>query len=399
MNVKIIKENQTIPETVQEIKKLSFLGSQNPEIKRLASQFSRETDPVKAVFDWSYKNVLYRPDESECTKCSWKGYVTEVGPGETCPNCNSPEIIVKQQLRTVENILRTKRGNCTSYSILQAALLLNLKKPVCFRVVSFNKPNVYEHIYIISGTKILDPCLAQKQDGSDTWTERPIAGYYNREKRYNYKIDYCMNRLEILQGTNSRTPILGRSQAIRKNLLGCAGCGGGCDCRTSHLGGKFFSFVKDVFKGGAYPVVSSVVSITGGKNPIEFETKAGRLIAAPTVITQTASEALGKTFVNGFTGGMATKLGNQIREGVGLKPDTGNYSLDVLKDPKKLAEAEKKRMEQEMAALNAGDPTLNLGPENTETKTSGGIGTMLLIAGLGIGAVMMTKKKKGVRRK
>jgi hypothetical protein len=86
----------------------------------------------------------------------------------------------------------------------------------------------------------LDPVIGQKQNGKETKEGRPVKGSYNKEVKYNYKLDYLMPQLEILQGTetvNNKRKISGRSQAVRLKVLskniGCCSCGG------NGLGGLF----------------------------------------------------------------------------------------------------------------------------------------------------------------
>jgi predicted Zn-ribbon and HTH transcriptional regulator len=217
------------------IKKLSLLGTRNQEIKEAAEYCNKQPDRIKAVFDFAYDKIVYRPDGAECKACKWEGLISELLNKNSCPNCRSEKINSKQQLRTIENILRENEGNCTHYATIIGSLLILLDVPFFYRVVNLNRGSgLYEHIYIVTKSGIkLDPVIGQKQNGKETKESRPENGKYNKEVKYNYKLDYLMPQLEILQGTetvSSERKISGRSQAARlgklSNNLGCCNCGG-----------------------------------------------------------------------------------------------------------------------------------------------------------------------------
>lgn len=169
-------------------------------------------------------------------------------------------------------MLRDGTGNCVDYSILQSAVLLRLGIPHWYDVVSFDKPNEYNHIYVQtdSGT-ILDPVPPHKQDGTDTRQNRPNEGWFNYTTPYKYRIKYYMPQLEILQGTKTASPLpYGRSRRIRQarsfGSLGCSnlGCTVGCGCsQNKTLGG---TVVGDIFRGIA-DVGKGILNVT--VTPIE----------------------------------------------------------------------------------------------------------------------------------
>ncbi len=213
MELFFISKDTTIANTVEWITALALKGIAHPECIEIAKICKESQDPLKTLFDIAYKGIVYVPDE-----------------------------IATQTLRTMNNIITHGEGNCVHYTTLISAVLILLRKPHYRKVVSYNDPNIYEHIYIECDGIILDPVLGQKQDGTDKDC-RPLEGQFNSEKPYKYKQLYYMPKLQVLNGTNgvnTVTPIIieSRTKAIRQRsyygTLGCnssaLGCGLGCSC-------------------------------------------------------------------------------------------------------------------------------------------------------------------------
>jgi hypothetical protein len=226
----IVTTITTIPETVKWIKKLSLEASKDPVVESIANECLSSPSPLKCVFDTAYDMMVYRPDEVECMNCHWEGFASELLPVNAkqrdkiyCPECHSQNLKAKQQLRTIENILRLGEGNCTHYATLIAGILIDMGIKFKYRVVGYERPNKYDHIYIVTDSGfILDPVQGQKQDGSETRHARPQEGKFNSEVNYKYKLDYPMPQLEIIQGVLGCTEFksVGENR-ITASRLGC----------------------------------------------------------------------------------------------------------------------------------------------------------------------------------
>lgn len=160
-----IANNASIWYIVKWIREIALLSSEDTRIKEIAATLCRQPySAEQAIFDYVWKKVVFRDD---------------------------PEGI--QQIRTAVNSLREGKGNCVDYCVLISALLINCGIPHKFRFVWYKSPVWYEnfarrknwiHIYVVTmDGKILDPVLNQRQDGTDTYTNRE-KGLFNMERRY-----------------------------------------------------------------------------------------------------------------------------------------------------------------------------------------------------------------------
>jgi hypothetical protein len=161
----------SVYDVVAIIQDIARQSSKTEFVKEIADRFNGE-DQLKKIFDYSYKNIVYRPDPED-----------------------------EQNLRTLYNLFREREGNCTSYTTLISSILLAKGIPHYLRVVGYANPREFEHIYIVTkdGT-VLDPVIGQKQDGSDTFNNRD-GGHFNKEIPYLTKKDFPM-KINILNGTN-----------------------------------------------------------------------------------------------------------------------------------------------------------------------------------------------------
>jgi hypothetical protein len=344
-DVIVITENSSIPNTINWIKKLTIQASHHPEIKQIAEEARQSDNVLKFVFDYSYDKILYVPNEGK-----------------------------KQQLRTVWNFLRTRKGNCAIYVELIGAVLLNLGIPFKFRVVNYITedpktgaqiiPKEMMHVYIVTkdGT-VLDPVIGQRQDGTDTWTNRPRNGQFNVELPYYKKIDYPMARLEILQGNLGANPnfkyvVTNRSKMSRYGMLnGSVGCG----CQSQGTLGLFKKLVdKFVRSTPAYQTISEQVS-----------TETAERLATP--ISEQIQDNL-------------TKVANTLATGVKIA-SAGQINL-----PKIPTIEQQRTSDNEMAQLLFDDLN-NQQPKATKAGM-GDVGTALLIAA-GLGTLFFATGKKG----
>lgn len=243
----VIKENASIPEIVSWIKKYAIEYSADPTVKAWSEECRKSDDPVRCVFNRAYDAILYVPDP-----------------------------INRQRIRTVENVLRTRRGNCATYCQLIGGMLINLGIPFRLKVISMyplDDPDFeWHHVYVVTQDGIaLDPVIGQRQDGTDTRENRPSKGQFNKENYYASHLIYPMARLEILQGTLGRRyptmppVIMSRSRLSRMGVLN--GCGCGCNDCNDQLGktifGKILSSVAQPLKVIANVAVSPIEALTG----------------------------------------------------------------------------------------------------------------------------------------
>lgn len=211
-----LSKRTTLANTMKWLKKIAFQSSHHPQIIQIAERLSKQKDPVKAVFDYAYDNVLYQAD---------------------------PDNI--QRLRYAHRTLSDKAGNCTDYSILISALLQAMNIPHKFRIAMFEPGIGFEHIYVITNDgKVLDPVIGQAQDGTDTWVNRPGKGSFDTElSSFKYR-DYQMVQLQALGGTR-------RHKRLMTKVIGATGCNAftsNCDCKklcdnmfANFLGHKYHS--------------------------------------------------------------------------------------------------------------------------------------------------------------
>lgn len=235
----ILATDVTIPETVSWIKKAAIAGSTYPDVVRIANMVRASSDPLKTLFDQAYDTIVYYPDK-----------------------------IGKQYLRTFWNIFRTHQGNCVTYTELISAVLINLGLDHYYEVISYDLPNVYNHIYVKVNNTILDPVIGQKQDGTDTRFNRPAQGQFNTETNYKYKIQFYMPQLEVLNGTQDYQGHRNFSRSKRSRITNTYGS---LQCTTcthpdeSQLGktivGKILGGAVDVLHGIANVLVTPIEGI------------------------------------------------------------------------------------------------------------------------------------------
>lgn len=119
------------------------------QLFKIAKYFRRETEKETARAIWKFikQNFTYARDEAG-----------------------------KQLIAAPAYILYEALGDCKSYSLFAASILHCLKIPFAFRFTSYDKEQLYTHVYICSKNFILDSVLEQ----------------FNKEKEYKYKKDINM---------------------------------------------------------------------------------------------------------------------------------------------------------------------------------------------------------------
>lgn len=177
----IQKYNHTYNDVITEIKKLIHLGNDNPTIKQIALEASNINDAYnqeKFVFDSVYNLAVFRASPMD-----------------------------RQQLRTVENIIRTKEANCTGYTTLIGSIFENLKIPYKLRLVDTDGTG-FAHIYIVTKNNVLDCILSQKQDDTQTFENR-LDGLFNFETEFKRKKDFPM--ITTINGRIRRKKLINRN--------------------------------------------------------------------------------------------------------------------------------------------------------------------------------------------
>lgn len=106
----------------------------------------------------------------------------------------------RQQLRTVDNIVRNRKANCTQYSTIISSVLLNLSIPHKFRLIDQDGGG-YSHVYIIVNDIVLDAVIGQAQNDSDTFGNRKNISTFDQEYNFKHKLDYTM--LTLVQGNRA----------------------------------------------------------------------------------------------------------------------------------------------------------------------------------------------------
>ncbi len=132
-------------------------GTKNPEIVEIASEASKIKSPYQR------QQFVYR-----------KIY-------NLAHFLASPED--RQQMRSVTNMVREGKANCTGYSILISSVLLLLGDIHNFRLVD-SKGDGYDHIYVITPYSTLDAVLGQPQDGTDSFMNRNSNGSFDTEPMF-----------------------------------------------------------------------------------------------------------------------------------------------------------------------------------------------------------------------
>lgn len=176
-----IKKRHSTNDLINQIKILAVNGSKNKIIQSFAEKIKHlpKEQKNKAILNFAYDNA-----------------VMELSPED------------RQQLRTVENILRTGKANCTGYTTLISAICHALNEPHTYRLTDTGG-NGYDHIYILKDNFVLDATAGQPADNTATKENRNFSCKFNFEFPYLQKKDFKM-----------LTVVNGRTATTRKNVNG-----------------------------------------------------------------------------------------------------------------------------------------------------------------------------------
>lgn len=168
---KTLLTNHSNKDLISYIKHYAKQGELNPVIKEIAeaaNTIRNSTERNKFVYEQVYNLAVF-----------------ELSPND------------RQQLRTVHNMIREQKANCTGYTTLIASILNILKQPYTIRLVD-TTGNGYDHIYIISLGNVMDCVLGQQQNNNDSFSNRKINGMFDTQVDYKRKKD--SNVLTIVNG-------------------------------------------------------------------------------------------------------------------------------------------------------------------------------------------------------
>ena len=167
----LIKDGATVKDTIRWIRNISIESANDPVIQKIAESLRGSDFLEKAVFDFVYQSAVYFPDDTD-----------------------------KQNIQFAERTYRDKKANCVNYTVFISALFQNLGVEHFARVVAYDAPYQWEHIYVKTKSGYtLDCVLGQKQDGTDTFFNRSQSGFFNKELPFISKKDIPM-KLQVLAG-------------------------------------------------------------------------------------------------------------------------------------------------------------------------------------------------------
>ncbi len=165
-----VNGSDSLHSKIKIIKELILIGSKDPSIIAQANICTRSSHVLKCALNYSYNLA-----------------VMTLSPDN------------RQQFRTVRNIIKTRKANCTGYAIIIGSILTALNIPFTLRVAS-NNPNYFNHIYIVCNGIILDSTIGQDQSGRASFENRKINATFNQEIKSNYKKDFKINMNTVLNG-------------------------------------------------------------------------------------------------------------------------------------------------------------------------------------------------------
>jgi Transglutaminase-like superfamily len=186
----IIKKRASFADTMRHIERIASEGAKHPQIRAISKRIASKPDPVRAAFDFAYNAAVYVPDPLDF-----------------------------QDIRYPQRTLKDGIGNCVDYSVLISSILRNVGIPHRFRVAAYHEPGNWEHIYIVAGGRVLDCVLGQKQDGTETFENRPIFGAFGKEHPAINTKDFQVTTLRALSGISNfrRLTLQGEREDCRKN--------------------------------------------------------------------------------------------------------------------------------------------------------------------------------------
>ncbi len=182
----VISTATTIPQTVDYIQREILQGSQTEFIKSLVESTSARPDPVKAAFEWIWRNVSYYPDPTD-----------------------------HQMLKVVDRIVETGIANCANYCIIMGAYLYALGKQFTLRITGYDEQGTPDHIYIMYDGIALDLTAGQSYDKKTDTVSRTFPKYGFQFPNRTYTKDYAFYTHATERNINGK----GRVNYYRKWLL------------------------------------------------------------------------------------------------------------------------------------------------------------------------------------
>jgi len=189
-NERVILINHTSSDMISSMKKLAIAGQRDPFILLISDKVQSIQDP--------------REQDRFVHKSIYDMALFEASPKD------------RQRLCEIPNMVRNRRANCVGYSTMISSVFLNLKRPHDFDLVN-TKNEGFNHVYVTTPYSVIDCCLGQKQDGSDTFFNRLPNGMFDEEVEYYYKQKFPM--LTIVDG-GSRTKLRRRNRNSSGNTNG-----------------------------------------------------------------------------------------------------------------------------------------------------------------------------------
>lgn len=174
----------------------------NSQVKDFAKHFGRNSqrETCKAIFDFLKNDIRYVADGSE------------------------------QVIKLPSALLKTRVGDCKSYSLLTSAILTNLGIPHHFVLTSYNADPTPSHIYVA----LDDGCIIDA-----------VWGIFDSEKKPTYKYEVKPNgkmmKVKTLSGVGkpignpllltaiATAPAIIQSMKNKEKVTGLGGCGCGCN--------------------------------------------------------------------------------------------------------------------------------------------------------------------------
>jgi hypothetical protein len=172
-NETILSNEFSIDNVAKYIDKLSSEGQSNQQIKSFSNsiQYLPLKKQLPAIFEYAYNLADYSPTPTD-----------------------------RQQLRTVNNIIKTKKANCTGYSTIICSVLKNLKIPHNLKFTNYGKG--FEHVYVECNNVALD-CV-----NGQTETKKPLKGKFNSEIPYlSAKIFPMITQINGINNTGLRKSV------------------------------------------------------------------------------------------------------------------------------------------------------------------------------------------------
>jgi hypothetical protein len=153
--------NQNIIDAIHKL-----LPKATAQVQPIAAQFKGSSikQTAENIFNFIKKNINYKVDSDE-----------------------------NQIIQLPSMLLKTRQGDCKSYSLFTGAILNALNIPFAFRYTNYSTGTTPRHVYVV----------AYSGNGEEIIIDA-VYNKFNAEKQYNYKKDYKMNNTSINGFDNKR---------------------------------------------------------------------------------------------------------------------------------------------------------------------------------------------------